>query len=153
MNVSVSQPNLAQALSIVSHAVSSRSTLTILENILITTEQDRICLAATNLELGLRYWIPAQIEQEGSITVPARMFTDLVNTMPADTVNLQLNEINQSVTVRCQKLVTEIRGIEASEFPPMPEYDESEGVPFEMPEMKKMIQQVAFAAADRTSVV
>ena len=98
MNVSVSQPNLAQALSIVSHAVSSRSTLTILENILITTEQDRICLAATNLELGLRYWIPAQIEQEGSITVPARMFTDLVNTMPADTVNLQLNEINDVLT-------------------------------------------------------
>ena len=147
MNVSVSQPNLAQALSIVSHAVSSRSTLTILENILITTEQDRICLSATNLELGLRYWIPAQIEQEGSVTVPAKMFTDLVNTMPADTVNLKLNEINQTVTVRCQKLVTEIRGIESSEFPPMPEYDETEGVPFEMPEMKKMIQQVAFAAA------
>ena len=106
MNVSVSQPNLAQALSIVSHAVSSRSTLTILENILITTEQDRICLAATNLELGLRYWIPAQIEQEGSITVPARMFTDLVNTMPADTVNLQLNEINQSVVAVCTFLAT-----------------------------------------------
>ena len=147
MNVSVSQPNLAQALSIVSHAVSSRSTLTILENILISTEEDRICLSATNLELGLRYWIPAQIEQPGAITLPAKMFTDLVNTMPADTVNLNLNEINQSVTVRCQKLVTEIRGIEASEFPPMPEYDESEAVQFEMPELKKMIQQVAFAAA------
>ena len=147
MNVSVSQPNLAQALSIVSHAVSSRSTLTILENILISTEQDRICLSATNLELGLRYWIPARIEQEGAITVPAKMFTDLVSKMPADTVNLVLNEVNQTVTVRCQKLVTEIRGIEASEFPPMPEYDETEGVPFEMPEMKKMIQQVAFAAA------
>ena len=121
--------------------------MTILENILISTEEDRICLSATNLELGLRYWIPAQIEQPGSITLPAKMFTDLVNTMPADTVNLNLNEINQSVTVRCQKLVTEIRGIEASEFPPMPEFDESEAVQFEMPELKKMIQQVAFAAA------
>ena len=102
MNVSVSQPNLAQALSVVSHAVSSRSTLTILENILISTEQDRICLSATNLELGLRYWIPARIEQEGAITVPAKMFTDLVSKMPADTVNLVLNEVNQTVTVRCQ---------------------------------------------------
>ncbi len=101
MNVSVSQPNLAQALSIVSHAVSSRSTLTILENILISTEEDRICLSATNLELGLRYWIPAQIDQPGAITVPAKVFTDLVNTMPADTVTMTLNDISQSLTVRC----------------------------------------------------
>ena len=147
MNISVSQPNLAQALSIVSHAVSSRSTLTILENILISTEQDQVCLSATNLELGLRYWIPAQIEEEGSITVPAKMFTDLVNTLPADTVHMTVNDANQTLTVRCQKLDTKIRGIEASEFPPMPEYDETEAVPFEMPEMKKMINQVAFAAA------
>ena len=90
MNVSVSQPNLAQALSIVSHAVSSRSTMTILENVLISTEEDCICLSATNLELGLRYWIPAQIEQPGAVTLPAKMFTDLVNTMPADTVNLKI---------------------------------------------------------------
>ena len=147
MKISVSQPNLAQALSVVSHAVSSRSTLTILENILITTEQDRICLSGTNLELGLRYWIPAQIDEPGSITVPAKLFTDHVNTLPADTVSLTLNETNQTVTVRCQKVVTDIRGIEASEFPPMPEFDSSQAVSFEMPEIKKMIGQVAFAAA------
>ncbi len=147
MIISVSQPNLAQALSVVSHAVSSRTTLTILENVLISTEQDRICLSGTNLELGIRYWIPAEIHDAGSITVPAKMFTDLVNTMPADTVSLSLNESNQTVTVRCQKLVTDIRGIEASEFPPMPEFDASQSVSFAMPEMKKMIGQVAFAAA------
>ncbi len=147
MKISVSQPNLAQALSVVSHAVSSRSTLTILENILITTEQDCICLSGTNLELGLRYWIPAQIDEPGSITVPAKLFTDHVNTLPADTVSLSLNETNQTVTVRCQKVVTDIRGIEASEFPPMPEFDSSQAVSFEMPEIKKMIGQVAFAAA------
>ncbi len=147
MIISVSQPNLAQALSVVSHAVSSRSPLTILENILITTEQDRICLSGTNLELGIRYWIPAEIHEAGSITLPAKMFTDLVNTMPADTVSLSLNESNQTVTVRCQKLVTDIRGIEASEFPPMSEFDASQAVSFAMPEMKKMIGQVAFAAA------
>ena len=147
MKISVSQPNLAQALSVISHAVSSRSTLTILENILITTEQDCICLSGTNLELGLRYWIPAQIDEPGSITVPAKLFTDHVNTLPADTVSLSLNETNQTVTVRCQKVVTDIRGIEASEFPPMPEFDSSQAVSFEMPEIKKMIGQVAFAAA------
>lgn len=147
MNVSVSQPELAQALSIVSHAVSTRSSLAILENILITTEQGRICLSATNLELGLKYWIPAQIEEEGSITVPAKIFTDLVNTMAADTVHMQLNEANQTLTVRCLQLVTDIRGIEASEFPPMPVFDEAEAVSFDMQDLKKMIGQVAFAAA------
>lgn len=147
MKVTVSQPNLAQALSIVSHAVSKSSSLMILENILITTEKDSICLTATNLELGVRYHIPAQIDDEGSITIPARFFTDLVNTMPADSVTMNLDEATQTLNVRCRQLVTDIRGIEATEFPPIPEFDPEEAVTFEMPELKKIINQVAFAAA------
>lgn len=147
MNVSVSQPNLAQALSVVTRAVSSRSSLPILENILLETQQDQLCLSATNLELGLKYWIPAQVEEEGSVTIPAKIFTDLVNQMAADTVSLKLTESTQTITVKCLKLVTDIRGIEASEFPPLPEFNENEAISFEMQELKKMIGQVAFAAA------
>lgn len=147
MNVSVSQSLLSQALSVVSRAVSSRSTMSILENILLTTETDKICLSATDLELAIKYWIPATVEDEGSITVPSKTFCDLVSTLPEDTVNLRLNEQNQTLTIRCLQLVTDIKGLDASEFPPMPEFEEKEAVSFEMQDLKKMINQVAFAAS------
>ncbi len=147
MNVSVSQSNLAHALSIVSHAVASKSTLAILVNILITTEDGQLRLSATNLELGINYWIPAQINEEGAVTVPAKLLIDLVNTLPNDTVQLKLDTRTQTLSVRCLQIVTDIKGIGAEEFPPMPVFAPSEAIVFDMPELRKMIQQVAFAAS------
>ncbi|MHC1772450.1 MAG: DNA polymerase III subunit beta [Flexilinea sp.] len=147
MNVSVSQSNLAHALSIVSHAVAAKSTLAILVNILITTEDGQLRLSATNLELGINYWIPAQIDEEGAVTVPAKLLIDLVNTLPEDNVQLKLDTKTQTLSVRCLQIVTDIKGIGAEEFPPMPVFDASEAIAFDMFELRKMIQQVAFAAS------
>ena len=82
MKASVSQEKLAHGLGLVSRAVSPRSTLPVLGNILIASDEGRLQLSATNLELGITCWIPARIEQHGSTTVPARTFSDLVNTLP-----------------------------------------------------------------------
>ncbi len=151
MNVSVSQANLAHALSIVSHAVAAKSTLAILVNILITTEDGQLKLSATNLELGINYWIPAQIEEEGAVTVPAKLLIDLVNTLPDDKVQLKLDPSTQTLSVRCLQIVTDIKGISAEEFPPMPVFDDSEAIAFDMNDLRKMIQQVAFAASSDDS--
>ena len=78
MRVSVLQENLAHGLSIVSRAVSPRSTLPVLANVLVATDEGRLRLSATNLELGITCWIGAKIQEEGSTTVPARTFSDLV---------------------------------------------------------------------------
>jgi DNA polymerase-3 subunit beta len=80
MKVTVLQENLARGLSVVSRAVSPRSTLPVLSNILIATDEGRLRLSATNLELGITCWIAARIDEEGSTTVPSRTFSDLVNT-------------------------------------------------------------------------
>ena len=77
MKASVSQQNLAHGLSVVSRAVSPRSTLPVLANVLVATDEGRLRLSATNLELGISCWIGAQIVEEGSITVPARTIADL----------------------------------------------------------------------------
>ena len=74
MKVTVLQENLARGLSVVSRAVSSRSTLPVLANILVATDEGRLRLSATNLELGITCWIGAKIEEEGSTTVPAAYF-------------------------------------------------------------------------------
>lgn len=147
MNVSVSQSLLSQAISIVSHAVSARVTLTILENIRIATEEGKICLSTTNLELSVKYWIDATINEEGSITVPAKIFSDLVNTLPDAMVDLKLNVQTQTLQVRCLQLVTDIKGMDASEFPPLPDFEAAEAVSFEMQGLREAITQVAFAAA------
>ncbi len=148
MKASVSQQQLAHGLSTVSRAVSPRSTLPVLSNILLATDEGRLRLSATNLELGISCWIGAQIHEEGSITIPARTLTDLISTLPNDTVTLALNTRTQTLNVVCGGSNTDIKGIDAQEFPPMPVPDLEEGVDLNVTNFKEMIQQVVFAASD-----
>lgn len=147
MKVSVSQQQLAQGLSIVSRAVSPRSTLPVLANVLLATDEGRLRLSSTNLELGITCWIGAQTHEEGSITVPARLLADLVNTLPNDTVQLTVNMATCALAVHCGASSADIKGIDAQEFPPMPATDISEGIRIKVADFKEMVQQVAFAAS------
>lgn len=147
MKVNVKQQQLAHCVSMVSRAVSPRSTLPVLSNILVKTDNGRLRLSATNLELGITCWIGAKIEGEGAITVPARTFTDLVSNLPSDQVALTLDNSTQTLNVRCGTSETNIKGIDAEEFPPIPEPDLDEGVPLNVTNFKEMVQQVAFAAS------
>jgi DNA polymerase-3 subunit beta len=147
MKVSVLQENLAHGLSIVSRAVSPRSTLPVLANVLVATDEGRLRLSATNLELGVTCWIGAKVEEEGATTVPARTFNDLVSTLPNDKVEMALNVRTQTLNVRCSTSNTDIKGIDAQEFPPLPIPDLNDGIELNVTELKEMIQQVAFAAS------
>src|SRR5512143_3155190 len=147
MKATVLQENLAHGLSIVSRAVSSRSTLPVLSNILIASDEGRIRLSATNLELGITCWIPARIEQEGSTTVPARTFGDLVNTLPGEQVMLSLDTNTQTLNVRGGSSTNDIKCIDAQEFPPLPVPDLEGAVQLNVADFREMIQQVAFSAS------
>ena len=147
MNVHVKQSQLAHSISMVSRAVSPRSTLPVLSNILIKTDEGRLRLSATNLELGITSWIGARIEGEGAITVPSRTFTDLVSNLPSEQVAITLDNSTQTLNVRCGTSETNIKGIDAEEFPPIPEPDLEAGVPLNITNFKEMVQQVAFAAS------
>ena len=151
MKLTITQAQLAYGLGIVSRAVSPRSTLPVLNNILIATDNGRLRLSATNLELGITCWIGANIEEEGSITIPARIFFDLVNTLPADKVNLSLNTRTQTLNIHCGTSNFDIKGIDAQEFPPMPSPDLSSGVELNVADFKEMIHQVSFAASSEES--
>ncbi len=118
MKLTVSQAQLAHGLGIVSRAVSPRSTLPVLNNILIATDEGRLRLSATNLELGITAWIDAKIEMEGSTTVPARTFADLISTLPSDLVSMTLDEKKQILNITSGGSVTDIKVIDADEFPP-----------------------------------
>jgi len=147
MKVTVLQENLAHGLGIVSRAVSPRSTLPVLSNILVASDEGRLRLSATNLELGITCWITARIEQEGSTTVPARTFSDLVNTLPGDQVLLSLDTKTQTLNVRGGTSTNDIKCIDAQEFPPLPVPDLDGAVQLNVADFREMIQQVAFAAS------
>lgn len=147
MKVTVLQENLARGLGIVSRAVSSRSTLPVLSNILIATDEGRLRLSATNLELGITCWIPARIDENGSTTVPSRTFSDLVNTLPGDQVQLMLDVKTQSLHVKSGSSNNDIKCIDAQEFPPLPTPEMQGAVQLNVSDFKEMIQQVAFAAS------
>jgi DNA polymerase-3 subunit beta len=147
MKVTVLQESLARGLSIVSRAVSPRSTLPVLSNILVASDEGRLRLSATNLELGITCWIGAKIEEEGSTTVPARTFVDLVATLPQEQVSLNLATATQTLNVRCGASNTDIKCIDAQEFPPLPVPDMEGAILLNVADFKDMISQVVFAAS------
>src|SRR5216683_4180879 len=100
MKITCKQQDLSRGLSAVSHAVSNRSTLPILSNILLATDQGRLKLSATNLEIGINCWVDAQIQEEGTTTVPAKLLTDFVNSLPQAAVDIIVPEETNKVNIK-----------------------------------------------------
>lgn len=148
MKVSCLQENLAKGLGVIGRAVASHSTLPILSNVLISTEVDGLKLSANNLEIGINSWIGAKVKSEGSITIPARLLAEFVNSLPPERVDLDLDETTQVLNVRCGNFEANLKGIDAQEFPLVPGLDAGEDIVLIDAELlKQAINQVAFAAA------
>lgn len=119
MKISCTQENLARGLGIVSHMVGVRATLPVLNNILLKVAKGRLHLAATDLEIGITTWVGAKVEKEGAITVPARLLTEFISTNTDKTIHLELKET--SLNLSSEHFKANIKGIEAMEFPLIPE--------------------------------
>jgi DNA polymerase-3 subunit beta len=150
MKISCLQENLAKGLATVGRAVATRSTLPVLSNILLQSDEGRLRLAATNLEVGVNCWIGARVEEEGSTTVPARLLTEFVNSLPSGQIDMELNERSQTLNLKCARYEANIKGIDANEFPDVPTAESINGqnnLHLEAETFKQMIDQVVFAAA------
>ena len=150
MKISCLQENLARGLAIVGRAVATRSTLPVLSNILLESDEGRLRLAATNLEIGVNCWIGARIEEEGRTTVPARLLTEFVNSLPPGQIEMELVERTQTLNLKCARYEANIKGIDASEFPTVPTAESIDGqnnLYLEAEAFRRMIEQVVFAAA------
>jgi len=147
MKVSCLQENLAKGLSIVGRAVSPRSTLPVLGNVLLATDAGRLKLSATNLEVGINCWIGAKVEEDGAMTVPARTFIDLVGALPPERVDMELIVHTQTLNLRAGRSEANVKGIDAQEFPLVPVPEGEGGIPIEPEVLRTAIEQVALAAA------
>jgi DNA polymerase-3 subunit beta len=148
MKITCKQTDLSRGLSIVSHAVSSRSTLLILANILLEAEQDHLKLSATNLEIGINCKIDAEVFESGSTTVPAKTFIDLVSSLRQGQVELTVPEESADIQIKATGSKANIRGMDPSEFPLIPTAEGGEEpIIMECSLLKEVIAQVVIAAA------
>ncbi len=149
MKLSCLQENLSKGLGIVSRAVATRSTLPITQNVLIATDQSRLKLAATNLEIAISCWVGAKIEEEGSITIPARLLTEFISSLPNDKIDISLTQ--RTLQLKCARFEARINGLDAQDFPPIPQVSDGIATKIELEALRDGISQVAFAAATEES--
>ena len=145
MKLSLTQENLAKALGSVGRIVSSRATLPILSNVLLSTDGSRLKLSATNLEIGINYWIGSSIEQNGSVTVPARLLTDFVSSLPSG--NIRLESTGTALSIKSPNYESKINGIAADDFPTIPEIDNKPVLVVSSVQLKDALAQVVIAAS------
>lgn len=141
------QENLAGALSIVGRAVPSRATLPVTQNVLLEIDESRLKLSATNLEIAISTWIGAQVEREGAITVPAKLLTEFVNSLPNEKIEIELNETPPGIKLTCARFNATINGTSADDFPPIPRVEEGVVATASPDALRGAIERVVFAAA------
>ena len=151
MRLSCLQENLNRGLSMVQRAVATRTTLPITQNVLISTDNSRLKLAATNLDIAISAWIGAQIEDEGVITIPARMLTEFVNSLPAERIDIVSVENGSGLDLKCARFQTRINGQDAEDFPAIPSVTDGVIGRVSPDVLRDAINRVAFAAATEDS--
>ncbi|MFC1993863.1 DNA polymerase III subunit beta [Chloroflexota bacterium] len=152
MKISCDQAKLSKGLAVVGRAVATRAVLPITNNVLISTEQSQLKLSATNLEIALSCWIPAKIEEEGAITIPSRLITDFVNNLPSENqVDMALSPGAKSIELKCDRYEARISGLDAADFPPVPEINEGTTTTVDPDALMLAISQVVFVAATEES--
>ncbi|HRY59963.1 MAG TPA: DNA polymerase III subunit beta [Patescibacteria group bacterium] len=145
MKVTCVQENLNKALIHSSRIISVRSSLPILDNILVSTDQGRLKISATDLELGINYWIGAKIEKDGSIAIPSRLITEFISNIKEDKINISVD--NNNVLIEGEKYNATIKGVNAEDFPSIPDISEEYTFTVTSRDLMNAINQVAFAAA------
>jgi DNA polymerase-3 subunit beta len=147
VKLSCLQENLAKGISIVSRVVSTRAVLPVLSNILLATDEGRLKLAATDLSTSITCWIGAKVEEDGEITVPARLLSDFVSTLPPAQIQMELVTRTKSLHLKCAQFEADVHGIDAQDFPLIPSDVADHELTIPASTLRQMIEQVTLAAA------
>ena len=153
MQLNCLQENLSQGLSIVQPAVATRTTLPITQHVLLASDEGRLRLSATNLEIAISTWVGGEILEEGAITIPARLLTDFVNSLGRQTIEIATfspgNGVTQGggITVKGDRVNANINGAAAEEFPPIPTVEDGLSTRISGRMLREAIRQVVLAAA------
>lgn len=146
MKLQVTQENLSKALNNVARVASARNTLPILSNVLIKTTDNRVCIAATNLNIAITQYIGSKIKTKGAITVPARLTQDFVSNLPSGVIDLTLEDTKLHISTEKYKSV--INGVVSDDYPVMPTIQNGKKWTVSANKLKKALSQTVFAASN-----
>ncbi len=148
MKLTCSPDAFGHALQVVSRAVSPRTTLPILNNVLMETSPEGLKLTATNLEIGIVDHVDAEVATEGSVTLPAKLLTEFVAQLPNEQLEMELDTKTLTLNARCGPYHdVKIKGIDAAEFPPLPPREDGLTVTLDQAELVPAIEQTVVAAS------
>lgn len=148
MEISVKQENISHALNNVGRVASSKTQLPILNNILLKTENNRLLIAATNLEIATTQYIGAKVIKPGSITVPAKLLMDFMSNLPKETVELKV--VSSNLHIKCGKYSSIINGFIADDFPELPTINEKSSIKYEISteDFKRSVSQTLITVSN-----
>ncbi|HKU19099.1 MAG TPA: DNA polymerase III subunit beta [Candidatus Saccharimonadales bacterium] len=145
MKLQVTQENLNKALGTVARVANARGTLPVLANVLMKTVNNRLSVAATNLDIAITHYIGAKVAEDGAITAPARLMQDFISSLPSSVIDLSLDDYKLNIATEQYQSV--INGVSAEEFPVMPAITEGKKWTVPSAALKKSLQQVVIAAS------
>ncbi|MFC1721834.1 DNA polymerase III subunit beta [Patescibacteria group bacterium] len=149
MKVVCTQENLSRALAIVSQAVGTDTTLPVLANVLLQTEEGRLKLSATDLETGISIFIGGKVESEGIVTIPAKLLAEYIRSLPPDNINLSAKD--NILKLSAGTFSASLNGIDPDEFPLIPKIKNKEICTVDAKEFAEGVTRTTFAAASDES--
>lgn len=146
MRLKAKKENLLNGIQVVQGVITTKSALPILSNILLETSQNRLKLTTTDLDIGINCAIDVDVVESGSITLPAKRFSDIVKELPNEDINITVKKNNLAIieTTNCQ---FKIMGLTAEEFPKLPEFKDREAITTDQAVLKEMISKTSFAVS------
>lgn len=146
MKLVCTKENLKKGLTSVSRVVGAGNPLQVLNNILIKTDEGRIKLSSTNLEIGVNTWVGGKIEEEGALTVPARLINEYINNLPTDKVTLESRD-NTTLLIESENYHTSIKGLPHEDFPLIPQVTEEPLAKIDSVELRNALSETVWASA------
>jgi DNA polymerase-3 subunit beta len=147
VKITARQEHLSHGLRVAGRAVAARSPLPITSNVLLATDGDRLKIAATNLEIAITTWVDATVGEQGAITLPSKLLSEFVDTLPAEPVGITVKQGNHAAHVQAGRFEATLRGMSADDFPVIPTANEESAATISASRFKEMMDQVVFAAA------
>lgn len=145
MNLIINHKKFLAALRVVERFVSKNMSLPILNTVLLTTENNNLKLSATNLEIGINYWVGAKIEEEGEIAVPAKVFSDFISNVPDE--KIMLSSSKNILSIDSEHYKTKILGMDSKDFPIIPKIKKDQKIKISQTDLKMALVNVIDSTA------
>ncbi len=149
MNVSITRQNLHQGLAAVSASIPSKTTLPVLSNLLLETSAEGIRVSGTDLDVGVRLQVPAEVKEGGATTAPGKKLQEIARELPDELV--QLTTRGDQIELRCGRAHFKLNGLPAEDFPQLPTVDFDGGWTARATDLLSLVKHTAFAVSTEES--